>query len=146
VAAIVRDSHARSIFFESQVVGPAGACSRLPASPNSRSKRRSVARGQMLGRSGATGRVTGPHLHVAFRWEGVYVNGNSTGATAALSAVAKITICLDIDSARKARSSVFPISRECSKSAVALHRRGPEVKRITDLGECLARIQVSSFI
>lgn len=33
-----------------------------------------VTRGQILGRSGATGRVTGPHLHVAFRWEGVYVN------------------------------------------------------------------------
>lgn len=33
-----------------------------------------VARGQVLGISGGTGRATGPHLHVAVRWQGVYVN------------------------------------------------------------------------
>jgi predicted permease len=33
-----------------------------------------VARGQVIGLSGATGRVTGPHLHVAVRWQGTYVN------------------------------------------------------------------------
>jgi murein DD-endopeptidase MepM/ murein hydrolase activator NlpD len=33
-----------------------------------------VARGQVLGFSGGTGRATGPHLHVAVRWQGVYVN------------------------------------------------------------------------
>lgn len=33
-----------------------------------------VARGQRIGRSGGTGRATGPHLHVAVRWEGVYLN------------------------------------------------------------------------
>ena len=37
-------------------------------------KRQHVARGQVLGISGGTGRATGPHLHVAVRWQGVYVN------------------------------------------------------------------------
>ena len=32
-----------------------------------------VARGQRLGLSGATGRVTGPHLHWAVRWQGAYL-------------------------------------------------------------------------
>lgn len=33
-----------------------------------------VARGDLLGLSGATGRVTGPHLHWAVRWEGAYLD------------------------------------------------------------------------
>lgn len=33
-----------------------------------------VTTGQKLGSSGGTGRATGPHLHVAVRWQGVYVN------------------------------------------------------------------------
>jgi len=33
-----------------------------------------VSRGQLLGRSGATGRVTGPHLHLALRWEDTYLD------------------------------------------------------------------------
>lgn len=33
-----------------------------------------VRRGQVLGLSGGTGRATGPHLHVAVRWEGVYLD------------------------------------------------------------------------
>ena len=33
-----------------------------------------VRRGQLLGLSGATGRATGPHLHLAVRWEGMYLD------------------------------------------------------------------------
>jgi murein DD-endopeptidase MepM/ murein hydrolase activator NlpD len=33
-----------------------------------------VKRRQILGYSGATGRVTGPHLHVGVRWQGIYVD------------------------------------------------------------------------
>jgi murein DD-endopeptidase MepM/ murein hydrolase activator NlpD len=33
-----------------------------------------VVGGQKIGVSGGTGRATGPHLHVAVRWQGVYLN------------------------------------------------------------------------
>lgn len=33
-----------------------------------------VTAGQELGLSGSTGRATGPHLHVAVRWQGIYVS------------------------------------------------------------------------
>jgi murein DD-endopeptidase MepM/ murein hydrolase activator NlpD len=34
----------------------------------------SVVTGDLLGLSGATGRVTGPHLHWAVRWQGAYLD------------------------------------------------------------------------
>jgi len=33
-----------------------------------------VAKGDEIGRSGGTGRATGPHLHLAVRWQGIYLN------------------------------------------------------------------------
>lgn len=33
-----------------------------------------VTGGEKIGLSGGTGRATGPHLHVAVRWEGIYLN------------------------------------------------------------------------
>lgn len=33
-----------------------------------------IARGQQLGLSGGSGRATGPHLHIAVRWQGVYLD------------------------------------------------------------------------
>jgi murein DD-endopeptidase MepM/ murein hydrolase activator NlpD len=33
-----------------------------------------VTRGQLIGLSGATGRVTGPHLHWAIRWQGAMLD------------------------------------------------------------------------
>jgi murein DD-endopeptidase MepM/ murein hydrolase activator NlpD len=33
-----------------------------------------ITRGERIGLSGGTGRATGPHLHVAVRWQGVYLN------------------------------------------------------------------------
>jgi murein DD-endopeptidase MepM/ murein hydrolase activator NlpD len=50
-----------------------------------------VDRGQLLGLSGATGRATGPHLHIAVRWQGVYLNPAALLALHLPESQAKIT-------------------------------------------------------
>jgi murein DD-endopeptidase MepM/ murein hydrolase activator NlpD len=32
-----------------------------------------IEKGEPIGRSGSSGRVTGPHLHFAVRWQGAYL-------------------------------------------------------------------------
>jgi murein DD-endopeptidase MepM/ murein hydrolase activator NlpD len=46
----------------------------LHLSENSVKQGERVARGQQIGLSGGTGRATGPHLHLAVRWQGVYLD------------------------------------------------------------------------
>ena len=33
-----------------------------------------IERGEEIGLSGGSGRATGPHLHLAVRWQGIYLN------------------------------------------------------------------------
>jgi murein DD-endopeptidase MepM/ murein hydrolase activator NlpD len=33
-----------------------------------------VKRGQQIGLSGGSGRASGPHLHIAVRWQGIYLD------------------------------------------------------------------------
>ncbi len=40
-----------------------------------------VQAGDLLGLSGATGRVTGPHLHWAVRWQGTYLGPDQAAAS-----------------------------------------------------------------
>jgi murein DD-endopeptidase MepM/ murein hydrolase activator NlpD len=69
---------ARSLFFEGNcVVLDHGQCLLtlyLHLSEFKVKEGEQVVRGQVIGVSGGTGRATGPHLHVAVRWQGVYVN------------------------------------------------------------------------
>jgi len=53
----------------------AGAADTLPSSFGDQGKQgERIARGKEIGLSGGTGRATGPHLHLAVRWQGVYLN------------------------------------------------------------------------
>ena len=69
---------ARNLFFEGNCVvidhGQGWLTLYLHLSQLQVSEGTRVKRGQVIGLSGATGRVTGPHLHVAARWQGQYLN------------------------------------------------------------------------
>jgi murein DD-endopeptidase MepM/ murein hydrolase activator NlpD len=69
---------ARSLFFEGKCVvvdhGQGVVTLYMHLSKFKVKEGQIVRRGQLLGLSGTTGRVTGPHLHLALRWEGIYLD------------------------------------------------------------------------
>ena len=69
---------ARSLFFEGNCVvidhGQGLLTLYLHLSKFSVKEGDEVIKGQPIGLSGGTGRATGPHLHLAVRWQGVYLN------------------------------------------------------------------------
>jgi murein DD-endopeptidase MepM/ murein hydrolase activator NlpD len=69
---------ARSLFFEGNCVvidhGQGLLTLYLHLSKFSVKEGDDVSKGQPIGLSGGTGRATGPHLHLAVRWQGVYLN------------------------------------------------------------------------
>jgi murein DD-endopeptidase MepM/ murein hydrolase activator NlpD len=69
---------ARSLFFEGNCVvidhGQGLLSLYLHLSKFSVKEGDTVEKGQQIGISGGTGRATGPHLHLAVRWQGVYLN------------------------------------------------------------------------
>ena len=69
---------ARSLFFEGNCVvidhGQGLLSLYLHLSKFSVKEGDAVEKHQQIGRSGGTGRATGPHLHLAVRWQGVYLN------------------------------------------------------------------------
>jgi murein DD-endopeptidase MepM/ murein hydrolase activator NlpD len=69
---------ARSLFFEGNCVvinhGQGLLTLYLHLSKFSVKEGDYVTKGQTIGLSGGTGRATGPHLHLAVRWQGVYLN------------------------------------------------------------------------
>jgi murein DD-endopeptidase MepM/ murein hydrolase activator NlpD len=69
---------ARALFFEGNCVvidhGQGLLTLYLHLSKFSVNESDEVRKGQEIGLSGGTGRATGPHLHLAVRWQGVYLN------------------------------------------------------------------------
>ena|ERR1700691_132931 len=69
---------ARPLFFEGNCVvidhGQGLLTLYLHLSKFSVKEGEAVRKGQEIGLSGGTGRATGPHLHLAVRWQGVYLN------------------------------------------------------------------------
>lgn len=69
---------ARPMFFEGNFVvldhGQGLLTLYLHLSKFSVTEGETVEKGQSIGLSGGTGRATGPHLHLAVRWQGVYLN------------------------------------------------------------------------
>ncbi len=69
---------ARPLFFEGNCVvldhGQGLLTLYLHLSEFSVKEGETVEKGQQIGISGGTGRATGPHLHLAVRWQGVYLN------------------------------------------------------------------------
>ena len=69
---------ARSLFFEGNCIvidhGQGLLTLYLHLSRFSVKEGDDVKKGQHIGLSGGTGRATGPHLHLAVRWQGVYLN------------------------------------------------------------------------
>jgi len=72
---------ARSLYFEGNCIvldhGQGLLSLYLHLSEFSVKEGEEVETGQLIGLSGGTGRATGPHLHLAIRWQGMYLNPKS---------------------------------------------------------------------
>ncbi len=85
-----------------------------------------VKKGQPIGLSGGTGRATGPHLHLAVRWQGVYLNPQTL----------LNWICRDelaSSHSKPAKSDLILSSQEASSASSASHTPSRNVTLLPEM-------------